>query len=147
MDEGEQLEDVQPRQLGIAEAARGDRRAEQQVRRVGGAADRVAARHGGAVDPDAGVARDQGRIRRGGVGHDATVAGERRANNIANRDDQPVRTSPPRLCLPQVCLPDRKVAQPSAAPVWRSSWKLNGSTSEARIAAALPIGGPPAQWR
>ena len=40
-------------------------------------------------------------------------------------------SAPSRFWLPQVWRPLRKTAQPQTAPTWRSSWKLNGSISEA----------------
>ena len=136
MDEGEEFKKVEPRQFGITEAAGGASCPEKKVRRIGGAPDRLAARYCDAVDPDAGVGGDESGV----GGHQISVDPEQGTNNYP-------RTNPPRLCLPHVCRPDRNVTHPSAAPVWRRSWKLNGSTSDAAIAAALPIGAPPAQWR
>jgi hypothetical protein len=67
MDEGEQFEQVHPRQFGIAEAARGDSRIEQQMRRVRRAPDRFPTRYRGGIDPESGMGRDErgGRTIRG----------------------------------------------------------------------------------
>ena len=81
MDEGVKLEQVEPRQVGIAQPVRHQRRVEQQQRGIGGEHDRLAladrAGNAALAQPDPAMAGVQRGVGEGG-GHDAAI--ERNGN-------------------------------------------------------------------